>query len=70
MSMLVSPCKNCDGTNRKLCSQKCKKLEEYRKGLGNPLEFSLRPLCPFEVVSTGNRWRRPVWGWLLEEGHY
>lgn len=35
--MLVSPCKKCGCTeDRKVCSQRCQLLAEYREALGNP----------------------------------
>ena len=57
----TSPCKKCGCTQeRKICSENCQLLAEYRKTLENPFSGAWIPCIPLDDVGSGCSLTLPV----------
>lgn len=54
MEKMVSPCRFCDKKDREVCSKICELLKEYRKKIGNPLEFRRMGISYDEIYCLDN----------------
>ncbi len=72
MDMLISPCKKCGCLeDRKICSQRCKLLAEYRQKLGNPFESCFRVNShPLELAREGYYWTLPIPRLVVKQKSY